>query len=206
MTRPSPALALLFLGLFFGALGGAVAGPVEDLARLVREARATPNPTMALLRGLAGLPDFDLPEAELRRALTLAQVPAGDPLDRLLRPTTRLTKSGDRISAARREATLVTMPDGAGAIELGRNVRVRLRVLGPHDAALDRVSGIRVGPTASDLYSLFEVRFTRQAGRPVAVVTAGVDLLLTSITRTVTIDLAPAPVTASSGLAGALER
>lgn len=202
MTR-TPFLVAALLGLALTT--SASAGPVEDLARLVRESAGSPNPTMALLRGLAGQPDFSLNQAQVRQALNQAQVPSGSALDRLLRPTTRLSKAGDRITANRSETTLVTVPGGQGAVELGQTVKVRLRVTGPQEAALDKVSGIKVGVSASDLYTLFNVHFKRENGRQVAVVTAGVDLFLTSITKTVTIDLTPpASTPTSTGFAGAI--
>lgn len=183
----------------------ATAGPVEDLARLVRESAGSPNPTMALLRGLAGQPDFSLSQTQVRQALAQAQVPSGSALDRLLRPTTRLSKAGDRITANRSETTLVSVPGGQGAVELGQTVKVRLRVTGPQEAVLDKVSGIKVGVSASDLYTLFDVHFKREGGRQVAVVTAGVNLVVTSITKTVTIDLTPPASTPTSpGFAGAI--
>lgn len=176
--------AALTLLLAF-ALPGA-AGQVEDLTRLVDEAARSPDPTMAFLRGAAALPDFQLSQADVQRALEAAGVPQEGPLRQLLGPTLELKKKGDRISIQRSHPTVLAGP--GSAIELGRKVDVRLRLEG-QDAELDKISGIRVGEQANDLYDLWRVKFTREGGRPVAKVTAGAAIF----SKTVTVDLGPAP-------------
>lgn len=192
-TRALPALLCLLL-----LASPAVADPVDDLTNLVREAASTQNPTMAVLRGLARMGDFDLSQAQVRRALSKADLPSGGLLDKILGPTKRLTKRGGKVVIERTGTTTVAMETGH-VIQLGRRVSANLQVAGANDALIDRVDGIKVGESAGSLYDLWKIKFTRQGGKPVAMITAGAFVF----SKTVTVDLSKIPgasgPTASSG-------
>lgn len=160
------------------------ATPLEDLTALARDAAASANPAMAFLRGLGGMGDFDLREADIRRALADAGVPATGMLRDLLGPTTRLRKRGATVDLERSRVTTLAL-DGGSTIEIGRHVKARLRVDGPNDALIDKVDGIRVGESADSLYDLWRVQFTKEGNKPVAKVTAGALVF----SKTVTVDL-----------------
>ncbi|MCO5170031.1 MAG: hypothetical protein M9894_27160 [Planctomycetes bacterium] len=198
MTRALlPALPAL---LFLAALAGPVqADPVARLTALVQQAANTANPTMAVMRGLAAMPDFTLGQADIQRALRQANLPRGSLLERVLGPTTRLVKRGDRVEIDRSQTTRATMETGQG-IELGRKVTARFRVQGSNDALIDEIRGIKVGENARDLYDLRRVQFTRENGKPVAKVTAGAFVF----SKTVTIDLSPRSGGGARPLNGAL--
>lgn len=183
MTRALPALLCLLL---FAA--PALADPVDDLTALVREAAGTQNPTMAVMRGLARMGDFDLGQAQVRRALQKANLPPGGMLERILGPTTRLSKRGKNVQIDRSSSTTVAMETGH-VIQLGRKVTASFQVHGSHDALIDKVSGIKVGESSSSLYDLWKIKFTRQSGKPVALITAGAFVF----SKTVTIDLSKIP-------------
>lgn len=182
-TRAFPALLCLLL-----LASPAVADPVDDLTNLVREAAGTQNPTMAVLRGLARMGDFDLSQAQVKRALSKADLPPGGLLDKILGPTKRLTKRGGKVVIERTAPTAVAMETGH-VIQLGRRVSANLRVGGQHDALIESVDGIKVGESAGSLYDLWKIRFTRQNGRPVAMITAGAFVF----SKTVTVDLSKIP-------------
>lgn len=186
MTRTTRALPALLCMLLFAS--PALADPVDDLTNLVRESASTQNPVMAVLRGLARMGDFDLSQAQVKRALQKADLPPGGVLEKILGPTKRLVKRGDRVEIQRASDTTVTL-DGGQVVQLGRRVRARLRVSGQHDGLIDDVDGIKVGESAGSLYDLWKVKFTRQAGRPVAMITAGAFVF----SKTVTVDLSKIP-------------
>lgn len=178
----TPVLRRALLALLLAALPAAASDPVAALTQLVGESAASPDPTMAFLRGAAALPDFALDRAQVLRALEAAGAPSDGPIGQLLGPTLSLSKKGDRIAIQRSHPTTLTGP--TSAIEVGKDVKVRLRVRG-EEAALDKIDGIRVGESANELYDLWDVKFTRVNGRPVARVTAG----LAIFSKTVTVDL-----------------
>ncbi len=180
-ARTLPALLLLVAA---AAAPARAQDPTERLVALIRESGTSANPAMAFMRGLGQLPDFQLGEAQVRRALQLAQAPTSGMLHDLLAPTTRLSKRGDRIEIDRSRKTVLALGD-RGAIELDKRVRARLRVAGAHDATIDEITGLKVGETRDDLYGLKKVVFTREGGKPVAKVTAGAFIF----SKTVTIDL-----------------
>lgn len=184
MTRTIAAFPALLL---LAALAAPVqADPVARLTALVQEAANTANPTMAVMRGLAAMPDFTLNQADVQRALRQANLPRGSLLERVLGPTTRLVKRGDRVEIDRSQTTRATMETGQG-IELGRKVTARFRVQGSNEALIDEIRGIKVGENARDLYDLWRVQFTRERNKPVARITAGAFVF----SKTVTIDLSP---------------
>ncbi len=188
-TRALPALLALLL-----IASPAVADPVDDLTNLVREAAGTQNPTMAVLRGLARMGDFDLSQAQVKRALQKADLAQGSLLDKILGPTKRLVKRGDRIQIDRASSTTVAMETGH-VIQMGTRVSARLRVSGQHDGLIDDVKGIKVGESAGSLYDLWKIKFTRQGGKPVAQITAGAFVF----SKTVTVDLSKIPGAGGSG-------
>jgi LysM repeat protein len=188
MTATRALFAPAFLALLLCA-APAKADPVSDLTALVKSAATNANPTMAFMRGLAGMGNFELKAADIRRALSAANLPPGGILQKVLGPTTNLKKSGDRIVIDRSEVTRVVMDTGA-AVELGRRIQARFRVHNQHEATIDDVSGIKVAESASgDFYSLWDVKFTRENGKPVAKITAGTFIF----SKTVTVDLTPKP-------------
>lgn len=182
MTRTTRALPALLCLLLFSS--PAFADPVDDLTNLVREAATTQNPVMAVMRGLASMGDFDLSQAQVKRALTKAALPPGGMLDKILGPTKRLTKRGSKVVIERAQETRVRM-DSGHVIQLGRRVSAQFRVAGQHDALIDKVDGIKVGESADGLYDLWKVKFTRLNGKPVAQITAGAFVF----SKTVTVDL-----------------
>jgi LysM repeat protein len=188
-TRALFAPALLALLL---CAAPAKADAVADLTALVKNASTNANPTMAFMNGLAAMPNFQLKTADIRRALAAANLPPGGILDKILSPCTRLTKNGERVEIDRTERTRVALDTGAG-VELGEEIRARFRVLGPHDAAIDGIDGIKVAEEAGgSYYGLKDVRFTREDGKPVAKITAGA----WGIYKTKTVDMTPKkPVT-----------
>lgn len=185
----SAALILLVLALV-NAAPSTRADTVDQLVALIRQSSGTGNPAMAFLQGLGRLGDFSLGQADIRRALTESGAPAGGMIEKLLSTTKKLTKRGANVQIDRTQETLLSplTPDGKGAVKIGKTVKFRLRVQGSNDATIDDVSGIRVGETKDDLYDLWNVKFTREGGRPVAKVTAGALIF----SKTVTIDLSPA--------------
>lgn len=186
--RTFTALVCLTIGLAVYS-SPAHADAVDDLTKLVRQAASTQNPVMAVMRGLASMGDFDLNQSQIKRALSKANLPAGGMLDKVLGPTKRLTKRGSKVVIERTQATTVRLDTGH-AIQLGKRVSAEFRVSGQHDALIDKVEGIKVGESASSLYDLWKIKFTRQNGRPVAMITAGAFVF----SKTVTVDL--------SGLSG----
>lgn len=189
VRRLAPALAL------FAVIGAALAGPVEDLTKLVQAAANTPNPAMAFLSSLARMGDFDLRQADIKKALAAADLPADSPLTKLLGPTTRLRKQGDRLIADRSRTTAITMDDGK-TVQLGRQLKARLTVKN-NQALIDDIDGIKVGNSPDELYDLWKVRFFNQGGRPKAEITAGALIF----SKTFVIDLTPR-TTASATPAG----
>lgn len=181
-TRSLFAPALLALLL---CAAPARADAVADLTALVKTASTNSNPVMAFMRGLARMGNFELKTADVRRALAAANLPPGGILQQVLGPTTNLKKSGDRIEIERSQATRVTMPNGAG-VELGRRIKARFRVHNEHDASIDDISGIKVAEAANGTYyDLWDVKFTRENGKPVAKITAGALIF----SKTLTVDL-----------------
>lgn len=192
MTNATRSLfAPAFLALLLCA-APAKADAVSDLTALVKSAATNSNPTMAFMRGLASMGNFDLKTADVRRALAAANLPPGGILDKVLGPTTRLKKDGDRIEIERSQDTEIQMPNGAG-VRLGKRIKARFRVQGEHDATIDNVSGIKVSPAPTpedqnpSFYDLWDVKFTREGGKPVAKITAGALIF----SKTVTVDLSP---------------
>lgn len=184
-------------------------GPEERLAALVRESTGSPNPAMTFLRGLGNLGNFELDRAGLRRALELSGAPAGGMLSQILDGMNRLKLRGERVEMRRDRAVTLSMGE-KGALKLEREIEFNLEVRGD-GAKIDDVDGIEVGETANKTYSLWNVEFKRENGKPVAKVTAGAFLF----SKTVTIDLTPparpADTTArspsgSEGLLGAVGR
>lgn len=186
--RRSAGLLLLVLALV-NAAPSSRADTVDQLVALIRQSSSTGNPAMAFLQGLGRLGDFSLGQADIRRALTESGAPAGGMIEKLLSTTKKLTKRGGSVQIDRTQETLLSplTPDGKGAVKIGKTVKFRLRVQGSNDATIDDVSGLQVGETRDDLYDLWNVKFTREGGRPVAKVTAGALIF----SKTVTIDLSP---------------
>lgn len=188
MNAPRALFAPALLALLLCA-APAKADPVSDLTALVKSAATNANPTMAFMRGLASMGNFELKSADIRRALAAANLPPGGILQKVLGPTTNLKKSGDRIVIDRSEVTRVVMDTGA-AVELGRRIQARFRVHNEHEATIDDVSGIKVAESANgDFYNLWNVKFARENGKPVAKITAGTFIF----SKTVTVDLTPKP-------------
>lgn len=204
------ALVLLVLALVNAA--PTRADTVDQLVALIRQSSSTGNPAMAFLQGLGRLGDFSLGQADIRRALTESGAPAGGMIEKLLSTTRKLTKRGAHVQIDRTQETTLSplTPDGKGAVKIGKTVKLRLRVQGSHDATIDDVSGLQVGETRDELYDLWNVKFTREGGRPVAKVTAGALIF----SKTVTIDLSPSatparstnPVQPRRGLTDAVDR
>lgn len=187
-----------FLGLCAAGLlvalvrSPARADTVDDLVGLIREAGRAGNPAMAFIRGLGGLGDFTLGQADIRRALREANAPTGGMIEKLLAPTQKITKKGGKVSIERSQETTLSplTPDGNGAVKLGRKVSARVSVTGAESATIDDVSGIEVGEQANKLYDLDKVRFVKEGGRQLAKVTASWGIF----SKTVTIDITPKPV------------
>lgn len=179
-TRALPALLLSLL-----AASPAAADPIDDLARLVRESSASPEAIMSLLRGIGSMPDFDLGHAEVERVLAAADVPQDGILRKVLEPTKRLVKRGQKLEIARSQVTKLAV--GKGVLALQKKVEVRLRVQGEHDAIIDEIDGIEVGKSAGSLFGLGKLVFTRQDDKPVCKITAGP----WPLQQTMTVDLTP---------------
>lgn len=187
MTVTRALIAPTLLALLLCAAPARAQDPVASLTALVKDAAGNANPTMAFMRGLAAMPNFELKTADIRRALAAANLPPGGILQKVLGPTTRLSKSGDRIAIDRAETTRVAMDTGAG-VELGRSIRARFKVLSASDAVIDDIDGIKVAESANgSYYGLKDVKFTRENGKPVAKITAGAFIF----SKTVTVDLTP---------------
>ncbi len=194
-------LALAFSAAAFAATASLTpvrADVVADLVKLIKEAGASGNPAMAFIKGVGTLGDVSLDQAQVREALVLSGAPAGGMIDKLLRPTKKLQKRGKKITIERSEVTKLSplTPDGMGAVEIGKTVSAKVTITGPNDATIDDVKGIKVGETATDLYDMKSVKFTKEGGKPVAKVTAG----FLFITKTVTIDLSPSNLGNTRGL------
>jgi hypothetical protein len=157
------------------------------LAGLLRSTGETSD-VLGFLRGLHELGNVDLDRSEIRRALSLLREQPQGAIADLMLPTRALRIRDGKVQISRSEETLIAM--GTGALKLGRRVQFKLRANG-NDTTLSSPRGIRVGETADSLYSLKNVVFTQEGGRPVAKVTAGVAFF----SRTLTVPLPePAPL------------
>jgi len=167
-------------------------------AALIREALASGSPALAFLQGLDRLGDVDLDRAALEDVLERAAAPRGSQLDRLLRPTRRLRREGDRVTVERAEPTVLEAGE-RGVLALEADVAFDLAREG--DAVrLDEVDGIEVGRTANATWGLNHVVFDVE-GR-----SAALDVGPAFFSRTVKIDLSagtePAPVRPDRSAAG----
>jgi hypothetical protein len=170
-----------------------VAAPCEadETARLAALLRATgeTSDVLGFLRGLRELGDVDLDRAEIRRAISLMGAPIRGPIADLLVPTRALRIRNGKVQISRSSETVVGI--GAGTLKLGRRVQFQLGSASRSDTALTSARGVKVAQPGGSFYDLKKVLFTRENGRPVAKVTAGVGIF----TRTVTVPL-PEPVAA----------
>src|SRR5436305_1168669 len=74
----------------------------DDFTKVVKEALESAEPTTAVLRGLAKLPDFDMNGDEVALSLAEAGAKPDGQVAKVLGDTVRLTKSKDRIKIERR--------------------------------------------------------------------------------------------------------
>jgi hypothetical protein len=179
-------LSLAFLALL---LQPAYAGPTEELAKVLREAATSSNPTLSFLQGVGTIGDAELNREQVERALALANLPQNGALHDVLGPTQRIRKKGDRISMERSEVTTLEFLDNgqvAGRVRLKKTVSLRLRL--GKEPVIDKVRGISVGQGGEGrMYSLWKVRFYEQGKRQFAAVTAGAVIF----SKTIHIDLTP---------------
>src|SRR5581483_4195583 len=106
----SAALALAFgLGLTLEARGDATA----DLVKVVKQALASAEPTTAMLRGLAQLPDFEMNGATVTKALREAGAPPTGQVAQVLASVTRLSKAGGNVTIDRGAEDTVPIVDAA---------------------------------------------------------------------------------------------
>lgn len=163
----------LVLGAVFALASPAFAN--AEFTRVVKEALTSADPTTAILRGLAGMRDFDMDEATVAAALAAAGARPDGPVAQVLGDVTRLRKKDGSITMERRTArTLPIAVAGVtkGWVRLERTSRFSVRADG-QGVSLDRFAGVSVGESERGLYDLRALRW--KAGVPVSTlsITAG---------------------------------
>lgn len=128
----------------------------DDFTTVVKEALASAEPTTAVLRGLATLPDFDMNGDAVAAALTAAGAKPDGQVAKVLGDVTRLRKKKDRITIERRNARtlpIVVLGETKGWVRLEEKLEFRIRS-NEGAVTLDKFDGISVGETEKKLYSL----------------------------------------------------
>lgn len=169
------------------------ADDVDDLSNVVKRSLTSPHPMVAFYQGLAAMNDFDLREADVRRALTQAGAPPDGPMGKALGTITRLRKSGDRLRVGRAKQVLIRAPEGYTRLQ--KDVRARMRVLSNGKVRVDEIRGVKMGRSKYLMVPLRKVTYSTVNGRPMAKASLGYFPFVT----TVTVEL-----DASTGLSGSV--
>jgi len=190
----SAALALAFgLGLTLEARGDATA----DLVKVVKQALASAEPTTAMLRGLAQLPDFEMNGATVTKALREAGAPPTGQVAQVLASVTRLSKAGGNVTIDRGvEDTVPIVVAGKtkGFVHLSKQIFFSLDANGS-TVTLDAFRGVQVGEKADDLHDLWTIAWKPGEKESTLTLTAG--WLVFSRTQSFKIPNGPAPAPAA---------
>ena len=142
MTRATLACCLL-LTVF-------AAGPAHadstGFTQLLEKTAKSPTRTLTFFQGLAGLKDFDLKEAALKKAITDSKVPTDGLLGAFLTDLKRFRKKGTSILIEREKQ--VVEDTGSGVIKLGKKVKFNLSA-GKRSVTLSKVKDVRAGKGTS---------------------------------------------------------
>lgn len=152
--------AALILGLVLLVASPALAD--EAFTRALKEALASEEPTTAVLRGLAKLPDFELGGAQVAESLKAAGATPEGQVAQVLGGVERVKKEKNRITIVRKEPQLIPIVVSGtpkGFVKLSTTLEFRLR--SDRDAVLlDDFKGIEVGKTEAKLYDLQHIKWT----------------------------------------------
>ncbi|MEZ6189402.1 MAG: hypothetical protein R3F62_30920 [Planctomycetota bacterium] len=151
-------------GALLALSAAAHATPEQDLARVLRRASGSSNPSVSFLEGIGALGDVDLNAAQIRAAVASAPIhPALRPIvDRMQ----GLQIRGGRVSFSFREAFALNLNNRAYA-HFGRTAGFQLS-----GRSLTQFRGFKLSQTPKGLkVAPSEIRFGEHAGVPSAWIT-----------------------------------
>ena len=128
----------------------------DDFTRVVKEALASAEPTTAVLRGLAGLPDFEMDGAAVARALKEAGAEPGGQVALVLGDVVSVSKRKDRVKITRSQERIVPITvkgETKGWAKLEKELELRIRVK-PDGVLLDDFEGLKIGKKKDSLHPM----------------------------------------------------
>jgi hypothetical protein len=188
----------------------------DDFTRVVKESLASPEPTTAVLRGLAALPDFEMDGAAVARALTEANAtlhgaePGADQVGQVLGDVVRVSKRKDRVKIERRRervVPIVVKGERKGFVKLDKELSLRIRATGAA-VKIDELEGLKVGREENALHPVQYLTWKPREKTSLLTIRAGYGIFGETVEFEIengeTPAPTPAPRTRTPGLAGRL--